>query len=92
MDERALVTYPTWERYSILSHAIVNLTVRERRHLFLMIRQFSRPDPDIFFPQYGFCLSEFATWHVLGDARRPRARRAQPPGEDGADLPRTTEA
>lgn len=71
--ERQLITYPTWERYSILSHYIGNLSIRERRHLFQLTR--TSENPDILFPQYGFTLSEFAVWYTLGDTRRKARKR-----------------
>lgn len=76
MEERDLLTYPTWERYTILSHAIAHLSVRDRRHIFQLVRRADDLTPDLFFPQYGFTLSEFAVWHILGDTRR--TTRKQP--------------
>lgn len=70
MEERDLLTYPTWERYTILSHIIARLTVRDRRHIFQLVRRTEDVSPDVFFPAYGFTLSEFAVWHILGDTRR----------------------
>lgn len=69
--ERTLLTYPTWERYTVLSHVVAGMSVKDRRHLFQLIRRSdAQPSPDMFFPVYGLCLSEFAVWHVLGDTRR----------------------
>ena len=70
MEERALLTYPTGARYTTLSRVITNLSVRDRRHIFHLIRHAEPLTPDIFFPVYGITLSEFAVWHVLGDTRR----------------------
>lgn len=70
--ERQLLTYPIWERYSILSHVITNLSIRDRRHLFQLARTFE--NPDTLFPNYGFTLSEFAVWYTLGDARKKTKR------------------
>lgn len=67
---RDLLTFPTWERYTVLSHVIGQLSVRERRGIFQMMRQSTTLSPDLFFPAHGFTLAEFAVWHVLGDARR----------------------
>ena len=47
-----------------------NPGTRDRRHLFQLIRNDPRPHPDVFFPQWGFSLSEFAVWHILNDRRR----------------------
>ena len=71
--ERALLTYPTWERYTILAHVVMNLSIRDRRHVFQLARA-ADATPDLFFPQYGFTLAEFAVWYTLGDTHRNRAK------------------
>ena len=68
--ERALLTYPTWERYTILAHVIMNLSIRDRRQIFQLTRGASAATPDLFFPEYGFTLAEFAVWYTLGDTHR----------------------
>jgi hypothetical protein len=68
--ERALLTYPTWERYTVLAHAIAGLSVRDRRAIFQLVRRVEAPTSDLFFPEYGFTLGEFAVWSVLGDRKK----------------------
>jgi hypothetical protein len=65
MHERALLTYPTWERYNVLARAIGQLPVRERRVVFAHARA-EGASPDLLFPAHGFTLGEFAVWHVIG--------------------------
>lgn len=65
-----LVTYPIWERYTVLSHEVNKLTIRERRQIFQLARSASTLSPDMLFPAYGFTLAEFAVWYTLGDSRR----------------------
>ena len=67
--ERDLLTYPTWVRYTVLANNLSRLSIKDRRHIFQSVRK-DEVSPDIFFPKYGFTLSEFAVWHVLGDSRR----------------------
>ena len=67
--ERELMTYPIWERYTVLSNVVNGLSIRDRRHIFQCVRK-QDITPDLFFPSFGFTLSEFAVWHVLGDTRR----------------------
>jgi hypothetical protein len=67
--ERQLITYPTWERYTVLAHVISSLTIRDRRKIFQLTRSTSFV-PDLFFPNYGFTLAEFAVWNTLGVSRR----------------------
>lgn len=75
-SERDLITYPTWERYTVLSHVITNLTIRQRRQIFLLSRTSAQSfSPDIFFPQFGFTLSEFAVWYILGDKGRKKSKK-----------------
>lgn len=67
MQSRALPTYLTWERNSVLAHSIGQLSVRDKRHIFLSLRTVSSSEQTrIFFPKHGFTLSEFAVWHVIG--------------------------
>jgi hypothetical protein len=69
--ERDLITYPTWERYTILSDVISKLTIRERRKIFQLARMGDNSfSPNVFFPEFGFTLSEFAVWYTLGDKQR----------------------
>ena len=77
--ERELLTYPIWERYTVLSKVIGNMTIRDRRNLFHTMR--SLPvSPEAFFPSMGFTVAEFAVWHILGDAKREekRTKKAAP--------------
>lgn len=80
MEERSLATYPTWERYVVLAHAVMNLSIRDRRHLFQLA---CTATSETFFPHFGFTLAEFATWYVLGDKRRAAVA---PPPPRGVDL------
>lgn len=68
--ERDLITYPTWEKYTVLAHAITKLSIKDRRHIFQLARNAEHVCPDLLFPEFGFTLSEFAVWYTLGDGRR----------------------
>lgn len=68
--ERDLITYPTWEKYTVLAHTIANLSIKDRRHIFQLARNSKHVCPDLLFPAFGFTLSEFAVWYTLGDSRR----------------------
>ena len=71
--ERDLITYPTWEKSTVLAHRISSLSIRDRRRIFFLSR--GAESGDVFFPEYGFTLYEFAVWHLLGESRRKGARR-----------------
>ena len=72
--DRELLTYPTWERYTVLSNVIGNMNIRDRRQIFQLARK-SPISPDLFFPCYGFTFSEFAVWYLLKDTKGKVARR-----------------
>lgn len=64
--ERTLITYPTWERYSVLSHVVSTMAVRDRRKLFNIIRKLPQHE-NVFFPSFGLSLNEFAVFHVINE-------------------------
>lgn len=75
--EHDLLTYPTWEKYTVLSHVISKLTIRDRRQIFLLARSVENSFcSDLFFPQFGFTLSEFAVWYILGNTRRKERKQS----------------
>lgn len=71
--ERDLITYPTWERYTVLAHCISQLNIRDRRRIFQIARSVDHDWSNVFFPEYGFTLSEFSVWYTLGDRRRDKS-------------------
>ena len=68
--ERDLITFPTWERYTVLAAKVRDLSMKEKRVIFQVLREDPNPSGDLLFPEYGFTLSEFSVWHVLGECRR----------------------
>lgn len=68
--ESDLITYPTWKRYTVLAQHISQLSIRERRNIFLIARSVDADWDNILLPEYGFTLSEFSVWYTLGDRRR----------------------
>lgn len=75
MHEHDLITYPTWEKYLVVSNVISNLSIKNRRQIFQLTRSSVSCTPDLFFPEFGFTLSEFAVWYTLGDYRRKNRKR-----------------
>lgn len=73
--QREMLTYPTWERYTVLSHVISNMTIRDRRIVFQHTRSHATCCEDVFFPRFGFTLGEFAVWYTLGDRRRKAGKQ-----------------
>lgn len=75
--EHNLLTYPTWEKYTVLAKVISSLSIRDRRQIFQICRQNSAAFCcDLFLPQFGFTVGEFAVWHTLGENRR-KSRRSE---------------
>lgn len=75
MLDRELVTYPTWERHSVVSHCVANMNVKDRRHLFQQSRLHGC-DPNLFFPHFGVTLSEFAVWYTLASSKEKRVPKS----------------
>jgi len=70
MEQQQLITYPTWERYTVLSACIIRLSIRDRRRIFQMARAVDGDWHNVLFPEFGFTLSEFAVWYTLGESRK----------------------
>ncbi len=68
--ERDLITYPTWERYTVLAQSISQLNIRDRRRIFQIARSINGDWSNVLLPDYGFTLSEFSVWYTLGDRRK----------------------
>ena len=68
---------PTWERYTVLSHCIHNLSVRDRRTIFTIAKT-GAMTPDVFLPHYGMTFGEFAVWYIIADNRRVAPTKAAP--------------
>ena len=75
-DERTFVTYPTWKKYLVLSRVIETLRVRDKRHIFQVMRLTPDLNHNTFFPHYGFTAGEFAMWQILSEQRKPRRHRS----------------
>jgi len=73
-----LLTYPTWEKYTVLSYYVGKLSIRDRRLIFHTARSCGDVSPDLFFPAYGFTFAEFAVWHTLRRERSASTRTTRP--------------
>ena len=76
MSDDSLLTTPTWEKYTVISHAIANMDVRHKRKVLSYIR--SENSMDLLVPSIGLTLSEFAIFHLVhektGRSKKPSAR------------------
>lgn len=80
-NEHTFITYPTWKKYIIISYYVEQLRVRDKRHLFHIMRKASFLNHDTFFPNYGITAGEFAIWQILSESKKVR-RKTQGEGDD----------
>lgn len=75
VESSSLVSSATWKKYTVMGSVMERLRVRDKRHIFQMIRLHPNVSHDTFFPAYGFTVGEFSVWQVLSDnVRRNRDR------------------
>ena len=74
MQEHTFITYPTWKKYIVVSCFVESLRVKDKRHLFHIMRKSSMLSHDTFFPNYGIFAGEFAIWQILSDSRKGRKK------------------
>ena len=73
--EQSLLTFPTWEKYIVISNTIESLRVKDKRLIFHTLRKHPEATKDYFFPGFGFTTSEFACWQILTDGRKHRKKK-----------------
>lgn len=79
--ERTFITYPTWKKYIVLSRVIGALRVKDKRHIFSIMRRTDELSHETFFPEYGFTAGEFTIWQILSDQRKARSRKSSTSAE-----------
>lgn len=71
-DDQQYLSYPTWKKYRILASTIDAIQIRQKRHIFQLLR--SNSNDNAFMPLYGFTSGAFCTWQILGEGKRPRTK------------------
>ena len=66
-----------WKKYIVLGNVVDKMRVRDKRHLFHLMRTLPNVNHDTLFPQYGITAGEFATWQVLSDNTRKRSDKGE---------------
>ena len=61
---------PTWRKYIVMCRVVENLRVRDKRHLFHIMRTHQGIDENSFLPAYGFTAGEFSVYQVLTESSR----------------------
>lgn len=64
---------PTWRKLVILSCAVDDMRVRDKRRIFQLMRG-PEMHENVFLPHIGVTLSVFATFQVLADSQRRMQR------------------
>ena len=62
-EVRNLITYPTWERSSVLANVVLKMDNSTRKYIVNEVH--TNLDPNIFFPSLGVTLAEYALWTTL---------------------------
>jgi len=62
----------TWKKYVVLGNVVDKMRVRDKRHLFHLMRTQPVVNHDTLFPHYGITAGEFSTWQVLSDNTRKK--------------------
>lgn len=71
-NEEFFITYPTWKKYIVMSKAIDSLRVKDKRHIFQVMRKTECLSHDTFFPRYGFTAGDFSIWQILCDGNNKK--------------------
>ena len=69
-NEEFFMTYPTWKKHIVLSKVIESLRVKDKRHIFHIMRKTENLSHDTFFPNYGFTAGDFSIWQILSDSKK----------------------
>lgn len=74
-NEHTFITHPTWKKYIVISCFVEGLRVKDKRHLFHIMRKSTKSlSHDTFFPTYGITAGEFAIWQILSESRKVRKK------------------
>ena len=62
--------FASWARHVIMLHYISGLQISQKRHIFSIIRHIGKGGEDIYLPQFGLTLGEFATYNLLNETMK----------------------
>ena len=57
---------PTWSKYIVLSRHVADLTMRDKRVVFMLMRNTEGCTSDWFIPRLGITMGEFCVFHTIG--------------------------
>ena len=67
----------TKDKYRRLFRSVQNMKVRQKRHLFYVLRHVPTISPDTFLPEFGLHCGEFACFQILSEHTRKEEKREQ---------------
>lgn len=70
VDSTHYLTYPTWKKNIILSSAITQTKIKDKRNIFALLR--NTRDSNAFLPAHGYTAGTFCLWQILSENRRPK--------------------
>jgi hypothetical protein len=65
--EHDTVHYPAWKRTVVIADAVAKMRVRDKRQIFITMRQTPEVSHNSLLPKFGITCGEFAVYHVLMD-------------------------
>ena len=68
-----IVAKAQWIRFSVIARVVHGLRVKEKRQIFVCMREDSRVNENAFLPHFGFTCGEFALFHVLNNSSGPQS-------------------
>lgn len=67
--EPPTIMFATYAKYAAMSTYIRNLSVRDKRAAFQIMRNFSGVNHNSLLPEWGITCGEFAVWQILTDTK-----------------------
>lgn len=75
MLETAVLHAATKEKYQRIFKFVQAMRVRQKRHLFYVLRHVPNVSTDTFLPEYGLHCGEFACFQILSEHSRKECKR-----------------
>ena len=75
MLDTQLLEAATKDKYKRLFKSVQGMRVRQKRHLFYVLRHVPAIGPDTFLPEFGLHCGEFACFQILSEHSRKEEKR-----------------
>ena len=77
MLDASILNAATRDKYKRLFKSVQDMRVRQKRHLFYVLRNVPSVSPDTFLPEFGLHCGEFACFQILSEHSRKEEKREQ---------------